>query len=145
MEGMKCTSGEEAWNGFLEQVGREEPASVLCATYYTLDPEHMSPELYEEEKDEYPKLYFCRVDYEEGKFRVTTRLSTERDPESADSFPYLNHYTGKAPATARFSTYNYYVLTDDPDVTWEKIERGMYSSQSGDWIRHKRVFSDISG
>ncbi len=143
MEGLKCTSGRETWDEFVGAVTRGEPASVLCVRYYTLDPAGVSEELYEEEKDQYPKLFFQQLEYNGNGFSVTSRLSTESEPDTAERFAFLRHYTGKGPATALFTDYEYYVLTDEADVTWEEIERGMYSSQSGDWIRHFTVFSNI--
>ena len=145
MEGMKCTSGRETWDEFVGAVNRGESASVLCVRYYVIDRESMSEELYEEEKDQYPKLFFQRVEYDGNSFTVTSRPSTETEPDHTESFSCLCHYTGEAPPTARFTDYEFFVLTDDPEITWDEIERGMYSSQSGDRIRHFTVFSDISG
>ena len=142
MEGMKCTSGRDAWDAFCAKADRGEPASVLCVRYYTLDPERVSEELYEEEKDQYPKLFIQRLVFDGEHYSVTSRASTEEEPDSAETYPCLRHYTGKGPATAVFTDYEYYVLTDDPDVTWEEIEHGMFSSQSGDWIRHFTFFSN---
>ena len=144
MEGMKCTSGRETWDEFVGAINRGESASVLCVRYYAIDRESMSEKLYEEEKDQYPKLFFQRVEYDRNAFSVTSRLSTETEPDCTESFACLCHYTGRAPQTALYTGYEYYVLTDDPEITWEEIERGMVSSQSGDWIRHFTVFSDIS-
>ena len=75
----------------------------------------------------------------------TNEQVTETEPDYTESFACLCHYTGKAPPTALFTDYEYFVLTDDPEITWEEIERGMFSSQSGDRIRHFTVFSDSSG
>ncbi len=143
MEGLKCTSGRDAWDAFCAKADRGEPASVLCVRYYTLDPEGVSEELYEEEKDQYPKLFVQQLVFDGERYSVTSRASTEEEPESAETYPCLRHFTGKGPATALFTNYEYYVLTDEADVTWEEIERGMFSSQSGDWIRHFTVFSNI--
>ena len=142
MENGLCTSGKEFWDTFCASVSKKIPDSAGTASYYTLDPERVSEELYEEEKDQYPQLFFTQIDYDGETFYVKTRLSTEETPESEESYKYLKHYTGKLPAGARHETYDYWVLTDDPDVTWEKIEWGMVSSQSGDWIRHKTVFTN---
>ena len=143
-ENMMCTSGQELWDEFVESTDKGEPASILCAYYYTLDEENISPELYEEEKDNYPQLFYYLVEYDGESYTVTVRMSSEKEPESKREYKYMNHYTGDAPATASFKTYDYYVLVDDPEVTWEDIEKGMYSSQSGDWIDHCTIYENIT-
>lgn len=140
--GMKLYNGRDLWDSFVDSVDSGEPARILCATYYTLDPERVSKELYEQEKDDYPVLFYSLVEYDGDGFTVTVRESDREQPERVESYKCLNHYTGEAPPSASFRTYDYYVLTDDPDVTWDEIEWGMLSSQSGDWIRHCTVYQD---
>ena len=140
---MRLYSGQETWNEFAESVESGEPAEVLCAKYYTLDKDRMSEELYEEEKDEYPRLYYYLVEFDGEKFKVTVRKSDEQEAESTETFACMNHYEGEAPQTAAFSRYEYYVLVDDPDITWEDIEEGMVSSQAGAWIEHCAVYQSI--
>ena len=55
------TSGKDSWDDFLKTASAGKAASILCAKYYTLDKDHMSEELYEQEKDQYPCLYFYLV------------------------------------------------------------------------------------
>ena len=142
-DGMKLISGGEVWDDFYAKASGGKRASVLCAHYYTLDKEHVSEELYEEEKDQYPQLYFYLLEYNGKTYTLTTRESGSETPDSAESYKYLAHYTGKPSSPyALFSEYDYYVLVDDPDVTWEDIERGMFSSQYGDWIRHSSVYTN---
>ena len=143
IENSRCTAGGEVWDAFWETVGRGTPASVLCARYHTLDPAHMSEELYEAEKDLYPQLYFYLLEYDGEGYVVKIRLSTEKEPEEERAFRHLLHFTGKAPPTAAFSEYDYYVLADDPDVTWEEILAGMVSSQASSWIPHCTVYQNL--
>ena len=112
-----CTSGNEIWEAFYQEVLRKQPATVLCAHYYVLDRAHMSEELYESEKDQYPKLFFYLLAYDGKEFSVKIRESTLKALDYEAVFPYLLHFTGDAPPTARFSSYDYYVLVDDPSVT----------------------------
>lgn len=53
-------------------------------------------------------------------------------------------YNGHPRSTsALFSEYTYYVLVNDNNVTWDDIKHGMLSSQSGAYIDHYRVYSDL--
>ena len=141
-EGRKCTSGQMLWEDFCQKADLGIPASVLCAHYHTLDPAHMSREYYEAEKDSYPRLFFYQLTYDGNAYTVTIRQSTEKEPECQERFLYLRHYTGEAPTQARFSSYEYYVLTDDPTVTWETIEAGLFSSQADAGYRHCPVYQN---
>ena len=142
IENLQCTSGYETWRTFSTRVSRGEDASVIVVHYYTLDEDSVDLKLYEEEKDLYPQLFVSVIQYDGSEFTVTTRLSSEEKAESRETFGYLAHYTGKMPAGALYSEYDYYVLVDDDSVTWEDIEHGITSSLSGDWIRHSVVFED---
>lgn len=143
IEGMKCTAGDEIWDKFYQTVSHGKSASVLCAHYYVLDKERVSEELYEAEKDMYPMLFFDKLEYDGDVFTVTTRKCTEKKIDHEESFKYLMHYTGDAPAQANFSSYDYYVLVDDQTVTWDEIMAGVLSSQAGAWIKHHSVYQNI--
>ena len=143
IEEMRLTSGGDVWDAFYRDAADEKPASVLVAMYYTLDPERVDPSLYEAEKDDYPQLFFYDLRFDGSAYTVSTRQSTRNAPESAETYAHLLHFTGTAPAGALFASYDYYVLADDPDVTWEQIEAGMFSAQSGDWIRHCVVCQNV--
>lgn len=137
-----CTSGKAVWDRFMETVRNGSPASVLLAHYYVLDRERVSEELYEAEKDQYPKLFFYLVSFDGKEYSVKTRESTEKEPDDQAHFAYLLHFTGKMPSTALYASYDKYVLADDPAVTWEEIEKSLISSQSDAWIRHCTVYTD---
>lgn len=139
------TSGKAFWLAFCKKAAKGEKASVLCAYYYTLDRRNISEELYEQEKDEYPVLYFKLIEFDGQNYHVKTRDSKSPDMESEETYEYLLHFTGKGPSTAVFENYEYYVLADDKTLTWEKIEKGSFSSQLNAFIRHDMVFSDYSG
>ena len=142
IEGLQCTSGKDVWDAFYKTVSAGKQAKVLCARYYTLNPDGMSAELYEQEKDQYPRLFFCLLQYDGKTYTVTVRKSDEAEPEHQDTFPYLLHLTGDAPPTGIYATYDNYVLLDDPTATWEGIEAGIFSSQFGAGYRHYTVYSD---
>lgn len=141
-----CSSGKDVWNEFYGKVSGGSPATVLCAHYYVIDSLRMSEELYEKEKDQYPKLFFYLLEFDGTEFTIKTRLSSEKELDSQQKFKYLRHFTGDAPtASALFSAYDYYVLVDDDTVTMEDIRKGYYSSQIGDYVPNKIVYRDYSG
>lgn len=142
LEDLTCTSGSEVWDEFYKSVSSGKSASVLCAFYYTLDKENISPELYAQEKDLYPQLFFYLVEYDGKEFTVKTRMSSEEKLEREETYQYLKHYTGDAPSTAIYSKYDYYVLVDEEDLTWEDIEKGLFSSQYGAMKKHCTVFEN---
>ncbi len=142
-DAITCTSGKEDMEAFYATVSEGNAASILIAQYYgPLDKSHMSNELYEQEKDNYPVLYFYLVEFDGKQFTTKVRDSASEKIESEKTFTYLNHYTGDAPKTALIAKYEYYVLVNSKDVTWEDIEKGMFSSQLGDFIDHTTICSD---
>ena len=142
IEDLKCASGKAVWDQFYESVSAGKAASVLCADYYTIDKEHMTEELYEQEKDDYPCLYFTLLEYDGNVFTTKIRLSSSATIEREESYKYLQHFTGNAPATALYSTYDYYVLVDEKAENWEEIEAELFSSQYNAMRKHDTVFSD---
>ena len=141
-----CTSGKETWNDFYRKVSEGKAASVLCAHYYTLDKDHISEELYEQEKDLYPELYFYLIKFDGKKYTIDIRLSSSEQEETQDVYSSLCHYTGDAPnSDSLFEKYEYYVLTDDPDVTWDEIMRSILDSSDPSMIRHCTVYEYFTG
>ena len=54
------------------------------------------------------------------------------------------HYTGESStANTAYDAYSEYVLVNDRNVTWEDIQKGMFSSQFGDYIAHDTVYVDL--
>lgn len=141
-----CTSGNEAWDAFFQAVSSGTPATILCANYYILDEEHVSAELYAEEKDKYPKLFFYLVEYDGTEYSVRARESTAEELDYGETFKYLLHFTGDAPSSsALYSSYDNYVLVDDPSATWDGIMAGLLSSQASAGIRHFTVYRSYLG
>lgn len=141
-----CTSGQKVWDSFYKDVSGGMAATVLVADYYTIDKEHVSEELYEQEKDQYPQLYFCLVKFDGKKYSIDTRLSTSSESDKQETYNCLQHYTGDAPTEdALYDKYEYYVLTDDANVTWDEIMASMLDSSSPDFIKHYTVYSNFTG
>ena len=139
------TSGKDVWDSFCEKTSKGDKASVLCAHYYTLDDQNISEELYEEEEDDYPVLYFYLIEFDGQEYRLRTRDSKSEATDTDETFKYLLHFTGDGPATALYEKYDHYILADDDTLTMEQIDRSMFSSQLDDHIRHRFVYSDFSG
>lgn len=141
-EDLHLTSGEEEWLRFVDNTNKGELAAVRIVYYYTLEAqkEHVSDELYEEMMDEYPKLYVTDLSFD-GKEYSTYYV--EEDIEYIDKYAYLNHYTGDARQGADFSKYDCYILVHDKDVTYNELEKAIYSSNSNDWIDHKRIYTNF--
>ena len=133
-EDINCTSGKKTWEDFCDAVSEGSKASVLVAEYYTLDQDRVSERLYEEEKDNYPKLFFSKVTFDGHSYRVRSRDCSLSELDSDEIYSCMLHFTTDA--------YDIYVLADDPDLTWEGIRRSEYSSYSNDYVRHCVIYSE---
>lgn len=136
------TSGQSIWNDFFKAANKGKTATVRLVMYYTLgDPSRYAPEYYEKIKDDYPLLYLKDLTYNGKSYTIK---GYEDGQLITNEYSYLVKYTGKPNSKhASFSKYTYYVLVNDNSVTWDDIEHGMLSSQSGDAIEHYRVYSDL--
>lgn len=141
-EDLQLTSGEEKWLRFVDLTKKGKPASIRMAYYYSLEEQkgHVSDELYEEMKDEYPKLFFEDLIYDGKKF---TTYSVEDGEEYIKKYDYLNHYTGNANKDAAFSKYDCYILVNDKDVTYDELEWAMASSNLKDGIDQRRIYINL--
>ena len=142
MESFQFLSGEKKWQEFFETTQQGTPAIIYLANYYTLDKDRVSEELYEKEKDEYPKIFLSSLYFDGEQYIVTVRPGYEEQPEMVRTYPYLVKFEGEPSSTsALFDRYEYYVLVHDTNVTWKELEWGMFSSQLGDYIDHYRIVS----
>ena len=144
-ESRGCTSGKEKWDIFYRKTQAQKPATILCAFYYTLDRDRVSSEYYMDNKDRYPLLYYYLLEFDGEKYTITARDSKEKEAELSETYAYLAHYTGKGLPQSLFDTYEYYVLVDDPKVTWDEIQSSMLSSVVPLSIRHKMVYRSYEG
>ena len=144
IEDLTCTSGKDVWESFFRTVSDGNSASVLCAHYYTIDKDHMSPELYEEEKDDYPCLFFTLLEFDGNMYSIKTRQSNLDTLEREESFKYLQHFNGNAPATALYRTYDRYVLLDEKAENWEEIEAELLSSQYPSMRKQCWIYTDLT-
>ena len=142
-EDSDITSGQAAWDDFLAKTQAGEPCMVRLAFHYTLgDPSQYSPELYEEMKDEYPKIFIRDLSFDGNQYIL---YYVERYTEYSFEYEHLKRFEGTPSSeTATFSSYVKYALVHDPNVTWEQIEKGLVSSQFGAWIDYQEVYSDYT-
>lgn len=140
MEDMVCTAGKEIWNSFYDSVQKKKNAAVLCAFYYAPEKPGAAEETAQNNES---ALFFHELHYDGKTFTVYTENQRTHTYEDKESYRFLLHMEGAAPAGARFSAYDYYVLTDDDSVTWEEIEAGLFSAQSDAAIRHCVVYQDV--
>ena len=139
-ENLHCTSGKEIWDSFYDLVSNGEAASVICANYYTLDAKKVHPETFEQEKDNYPKLFFTIIIYDGNDFWKRTRLSTENELDSDVRYKYILYFTGEE----KNIHYEEYVLVNDSLITRERLLQSSYSSQLTDWIESATIYRDWS-
>ncbi len=134
--------GQEIWETFYKTTKKGKAAAVRVVHYYTLgDPERYAPELYEQRKKEYPKLFVMDLTYDGVQYRVR---HFEEGKEIVNEYPYLMLYewTPDSP-NATFDYEILYVATDDNQVTWDEIYRGMLSSFSHTYIPNfEIIYSD---
>ena len=140
-EDSRVTSGQSEWDNFVSRTEEKKPCYVRLAFYYTLDDQNISPEHYEEIKDDYPALYIQDLKFNGSHYQL---MSSEDGKHYSDVYSYMKKYTeGPLTSDAKYSEWTRYVPVNDDSVTWGDIFRGMISSQSGASIDHKTVYSDI--
>ncbi|MBO5111459.1 MAG: hypothetical protein J6D21_12185 [Clostridia bacterium] len=126
----KLISGGELWDAFYEKTRRGEPAEVLLARYYTIDPANYGEEYYEEIKHNYPVLYVSYLVYDGETYTLQVRNSTRIYLDSEDTYPYLVHSVGQYKNSRVTYDFDWYALTDIPNLTRELYDQLHFSS---DW------------
>lgn len=141
-ENADVTQGREVFENFYNTAKSGKAAAVRLAFYYTLgDPSRYAPELYESIKDDYPKLFVQDLSFDGKEYTIRWYEDGE---EIIWTFSFLMKYEGQAESSdALYKSYVRYVLTNDDTVTWKELMYGMISSQSGDYIAHKIVYTDL--
>jgi hypothetical protein len=143
MENGDVSVGQELWSAFYEATRAGTPASVKLATYHTLEQQNVSEEYLKEHGDEYPVIYLAELSFD-GK-NYTYRSLNGLDGQNGFSrvYPYLVRYEDVPRSeTATYTVCERYVLVHDENVTYDRLQYGLYSSQMGDYIDHCEVYSD---
>lgn len=120
--------GEAVWDAFYEKVLDGEPATVKTIQYYTLDKDRVSAELYEKEKDQYPKAFVRVIGYNGKTFYHKTRMTTKSELDSEGEYQYLVLDEGKTETKSVSYSYKCYILSDSLGVTRDKYFSQMLSS-----------------
>ena len=136
------TFGKSFWDDFITATEKGKSTTVRLAFYYSLDnPSSYSKEYYEAIKDDYPVIYIKDLSYDGEKYKIE---GIEDGQMIIKEYKYMVKYEGQPDsASALFSNYIYYVLVNDNSVTWDDIQKGMFSSKFGDGIEHYVVYEDL--
>lgn len=135
------TSGQEAWEEFLNAAEAGKAASVRLCSYYTLDdPSRYDPDYYESVKDDYPMMFLKDLSYDEERF---TTLSYEEGQRHEETYSFLRRREQTVPSSG--VKIIQYIITDDAESSLEKIGSQLYSSSfsSEDWIPFDIVYQEI--
>jgi hypothetical protein len=137
-------SGRGLWEEFFEKTQNGEPASVLLVHYYTENNVRMAFEYFETEYPKYPQCFLGRLDFDGTLYHYVVRKSDKAEIESGDdvTFRYLKCFTGEMPAQAVYDSFQRYVLVNDESLTWDRLERSLFSSYSGDSVGFRMVVSE---
>jgi hypothetical protein len=140
-ENHRLTSGAEAWQRFIRCTEKGEKAMVRLAYYYAQDEQGVSEEYYAEASNNFPVMYMEDLSFDGEAYHLYYTIDADKYQYK---YPYLVKYTGTPSSkTALYSSYVYYYLVRDKDITYKQIERGMYSSQMNDWVDCKQVYADL--
>ncbi len=134
--------GENIWQKFFNLSAKKRPCKIRVVHYYTLDdPSHYDPAYYESIKDDYPEMYISELVFSGEAFIVR---HYEGEKYYGTEYKYLMKCEGEAESReATYTSYVRYVLVNDDTVTWNDIMHGMFSSQSGDYIPHRSIYTDL--
>ncbi len=120
-EDHNITSGQSIWDKFEWEANvMGNKSFVRLVFYYTLEGQgKMSEELYNEVKDEYPKLFVMDLTYDGEKY-------TRRHLEDGKEITYTYKHLVKCADETRI----YYAICDNAEVkTIDELFKGMVSSQ----------------
>lgn len=135
------TQGKERFEEFYGTTNSGKADRVRIADYYSPDdPSGCDPESYDALKAGYPRLYVQDLSFDGEQYTIRWYEDGE---EIVRNYSCLMKYEGPADGPyATYKSYTRYVLTNDDEVTWQDLVRGMVSSQLGDYIEHMSVCTD---
>ena len=142
-EDLRCTAGYERIAEFQAAVDEGKPATLLVAEYHTLDATGMSPELYEQEKDNYPMLSVGLVHYDGEVFTHASRYSTEEEVSVPGRLKHFKTEQEEPRAEGvKWTHVEHYYLVNDPTKTQSDIDWLMLSSSlETRWFPHASVLT----
>lgn len=135
------TQGKERFEAFYNTTQSGRADAVRLVDYYSpRDPSGYEPESDESVKAGYPQLYIQDLSFDGEQYTIRWYEDGE---EIIRNYAYLMKYEGPAERPdASYKSYVRYVLTNDDEVTWQELIRGLVSSQLGDYIDHMSVCTD---
>lgn len=119
----KTIVGEDDFYKFYLDTQNKKETSIKIVKTFLLNKETCSNEFYEQNKDEYPKTFEIIVSYD-GKKYIKQNI-TEKYTKT---YKYLKYEKIESTNTDNDVTKETYLLTDDPNMTYEKYIDQMLSS-----------------
>ena len=142
-ENGEVTSGQEAWEQFLQATAAGKKAALRMGDYYTLDESRCTPEYYAAAKGDYPMFFLSDLSYDGKQYTVT---SYEDGEKREDAYAYLRRFEGPAESpNASYQSYIRYIVTNHDTASWEEILFSSASSQLGAYIPYVSVYTELIG
>lgn len=142
-ENGEVTSGQEAWEQFLQATAAGKKAALRMGDYYTLDESRCTPEYYAAAKGDYPMFFLSDLSYDGEQYTVT---SYEDGKKREDAYAYLRRFEGPAESpNASYQSYIRYIVTNHDTASWEEILFSSASSQLGAYIPYVSVYTELIG
>ena len=136
--GLQVTAGQKRWDDFVLRTESGKPAKIRILHH---DPSGML----NNNSDPDTQSYITEVEFDGEKYISRSFKHGQLGKLHEEEYRYMMRYEGKPESPhANYGHYLRYVLVNDNTVTWEDIERGMLSSQSGDYIPHEEVYTDLT-
>lgn len=120
-EDLTLRSGESNWNEFIDLSQSDQEATIRIVFYYSDDS----------------VFYIKDLSFDGSYYYVS-----EKDVETKQ-YKYLNHYSIKPDNDASYKTFDYYILVNEKDISFDSLEKSMASSKSGDYIDQYRIFINL--
>lgn len=134
----QVASGEDTWNDFVLLAESGTPAKIRI--FYNYFFSMLSSRAVMNTYD-----HLTEVEFDGEKYISRSVGLSQQGQLQKKTYQYLMRYEGKPSSPwAKYDHFLRYVLVNDDTVTWEDIQRGILSSQSGDYISHEPVYTDLT-
>ena len=134
----QVASGEDTWNDFVLLAESGTPAKIRI--FYNYFFSMLSSRAVMNTYD-----HLTEVEFDGEKYISRSVGLGQQGQFQKKTYQYLMRYEGKPTSPwAKYDHFLRYVLVNDDTVTWEDIQRGILSSQSGDYISHEPVYTDLT-
>ena len=139
-EELDITSGQKAWDDFLNLVENKKSCAIRLYFYDTLNPDIYTEEHYQELIKDYPKIEVYDLSYHRKKFTLTKIVDGEIVKEE---YAYLLKSEDEPllPSISGYSKRIVYFLSDTPDITWMQAIASSNPNTETTY-RYARVYCD---